>query len=317
MTPARACAAAALLVSAGAWAASNASRPANQAASTPLPKEVAKEVREIPIDASRANKVYRVHTAPGYPAVVEFPEAFVGVPACGDCGAKGLYQIDVFAEGHYFAIKPRLYPGPQEDGSNITEDDFTTTVNVRLVSGMTLTIQMELSDKAKADARVVFTIPSRDRDNAYLGAQLATREKELKAKFQSRIDQGIAEGFLRALAVPHECANLSGRVRHDDIVVEAKELCRFGDTLYLRFTVENRANAGFEVGAVEVASGSSPSDSVDELQRYLPDAQVDFRKVVTGVVGFKTEAKDARSFQLTVSESGGRGRAVTLAGISF
>jgi hypothetical protein len=281
-------------------------------------RDVAKEVREIPIDASKATRVYRIHTAPGYPAIVEFPEGFAGVPACGDCGPKGLYQIDVFNEQHYFAIKPRLYPGPQSDGSTITEDDFTTTVNVRLQSGLTLTVQMELSDKAKADARVVFTLPNRAKENDFIQSQLVLKQKELEEKFAARVEDSTTQNFLRALAQPHDCAKSGSRTRHDDIVVEVKELCRFGDSVYVLFAVENRGRALVDIGAVELKAGIGPdAELVDDVQKYLPQPQVEFRGTATGVVGFKASSKDARSYQLVISEAGGRGREVTLSGISF
>lgn len=280
--------------------------------------EAAKEVKQIVLTDKSANRVFLVRTAVGYPAVLEFPEGFAGQPACGDCGKTGLFQVDVFEAQRYLTVKPRLYPGPQPDGSNIPESEFVTTINVRLVSGLTLTVQVELvSNKAKADARVVFVRQGKDPQAEYLRQQVEQARAEMERSYAPKVAAAARKAFLSALAEPHECVKSSKRTRHDSLVVEVKELCRFGNSVYVRFEVENRGDALWSLGEVDVvAQAGKEVAPVDGLEREPEQAQVAFDQTVPMVVGFRSEGP-AKSYRLTLRESGGKNREVVLSGLGF
>lgn len=287
--------------------------PATPPAATSRKETAEKEVREIPLDDKRANKVYRIRTAIGYPAVVEFPDAFAGPPSCGDCGDKGLFRLDVFDEQHYLTVKPRLFPGPQADGSVIQEDEFVTTVNVRLSSQITLTLQVELSDREKADPRVVFTLPQRANESAYVRTEIEKAKAKMEADFADRIQAGVKTSYLRSLLQPHSCSNASVRSRVDDIVLEVRELCYFGNAYFVRFTVENRGRTPFALSDVTIAKRTGRSSSpVTDATFYASSTEVEFQKTSTIVVGFELAEgeRPASSYDVTVSEKGGRNRIV-------
>lgn len=282
---------------------------------------IAKEIREIAIDRQKATKVYRVRTAIGYPAVIEFPSTFVETPACGDCGENGLFAMEVGQEGAYLTIKPRLFPGRQANGSYIDEDEFVTTVNVRLANKLTLTIQVELADRGKADARVVFTLPDDSKEAAYVREQIERARDELQSTYQQKIEQGITEGFLKAIAAPHECRNLSARARQDNAVLRVEEICRFGAGVYVKFTVENRGRALLDIGDVSLRSraGGKGAFPVADAKVYVDQRQLDFQKMATGVVGYRIEdgATPPTHFDLVVAEIGGKNRELVIEKFSF
>lgn len=280
----------------------------------------AKEVRTIPIDEKRAGKVYRVRTAAGYPAVIEFPEAFAQAPACGDCGDKGLFRLDVFNDAHYVTIKPRLFPGQQPDGSFISPDEFVTTLNVRLASQLTLTLQIELADREKADARVVFTLPQRGSESAYVREEIAKARKALEDEVATRVDQGVMQAFLHALTQPHNCTPASFRSRQQDLVVEVTELCYFGSAVYFRFTVENRGRAPADLADVVLRRGPRGAAApLADAHSYLPQTHLEFQGTVTGVVGAQLPEGEepSRSYELVITERGGRGRQLVASGFGF
>ncbi|MFY0584365.1 hypothetical protein ACN28S_67680 [Cystobacter fuscus] len=86
---------------------------------------VAQEIRVLELDEKRANKVYRIRTAPGFQTVVEFPEGFASPPSCGDCvdGASpnidkspALFVLQAFDNDNYIAVKPLRFSREEEDG---------------------------------------------------------------------------------------------------------------------------------------------------------------------------------------------------------
>ena len=277
-----------------------------------------KEATTIALDASRADKIYRVRTAIGYPVYVEFPEAFASPPACGDCGKNGLFAIEVFSDGHYFAIKPARYPGPQSDGSVIQPQEFVTNVNVRLTSGLTVTVQVELADSVQnADAKVVFTLPNQGGANAYVQEQIAKARRDLEAQAADRAKSEANQLLLQMIAAPHQCTPTGVHERNADVVLDVVETCRFGTHLFFKFQVQNRGGSLFSIGDVTVqrVAGKATVPIADAVH-FLPATDLDFDKSTTGVIGF--DGSDAASsYQLRVTENGGQGREVTADGIRF
>lgn len=293
---------------------------AGVAATSPL--EQAGEVKEIELDEKRARAVYRIRTALTIPAVLEFPEPFAGEPACGDCATKpgtssALFALAVDHPGQYLVLKPRAAPGLQPDGSNIPASDFVTTVTVRLAS-LTLTLQVELTEDVKAaNPRVRFTLPGRAGESKFVADSVAKAKAALEADFAGRVEAAGGEQLLRGFLEPHECRVASTRQRTDDMVLELKELCRFGKRLYVRFALENRSRVLFVVGDLLV--GTTDGKTVTQLpSRHLLSLQeVPFQASAEGVVSFDVDDPTAKSFELSLAEQGGRSRTVSLAGFGF
>ena len=283
-----------------------------------------KEIQIIPLDAKIATQVHTVHTAPSYPCTIEFPEPFLGAPSCGDCDDKSghnkssLFLLDVFNEGRYLTVKPRIFAGPQSDGTTIAVSHFVTTLTVHLQSYI-LTIQVEYTDDpARADPRVVFTLPGRATESAYVQAELAKGRKTLENEMATKIQRGVSAAFLRSLTEPHSCSSLSNHVRHDDLVIEARELCQFGGNYYVSFTIENRGRAAADISEVSLKYGKgSALTAAADPEQYTSSEHLEFQAVMKAVIGFRLADGQAppRTFELTAREGGGRARVITLAGI--
>lgn len=297
-------------------------------AGTPLPGtaslEQAGEVKEIELDEKRARAVYRIKTAISIPAVVEFPESMASPPACGDCAdaskpgaSSALFALQAEPNGTFLVVKPRLYPGPQADGSNIPASDFVTTITVRLQS-LTLTLQVELTeDKHLADPRVRFTLPNRATESRYVIDSIAKARSALEADFAGRVEAAASEQLLRQFLEPHQCRSASARQRTDDMVLELRELCRFGHHLYVRFGLENRGRSLFVIDAVAAGAGEGDAFTPVEARVLTTLQEVAFQQTAEGVLELDLDASAPRALQLTVTERGGRSRSIALKGFGL
>lgn len=299
-------------------------------AGTPLPDtagaslEQAGEVKEIELDEKRARAVYRIKTAISIPAVVEFPEPMASPPACGDCAdaskpgaSSALFALQAEPNGNYLVVKPRLYPGPQGDGSNIPAADFVTTITVRLQS-LTLTLQVELTeDKHLADPRVRFTLPNRAAESRFVTDSIAKARSALEADFAGRVEAAASEQLLRQFLEPHQCRSASARQRTDDMVLELRELCRFGHHLYVRFGLENRGRSLFVIDAITAGAGEGEAFTPVEARVLTSLQEVAFQQTAEGVVELELDASAPRALQLIATERGGRSRSIALKGFGL
>jgi hypothetical protein len=287
-----------------------------------------KEARVIALDESQSRVFHTVYTHPSIPAVIEFPEPWVGTPSCGDCvdlggppqalkDADALFGVQLFPDQQYILIKPAQFS--KKDGGRVADADFLTTLTVKLQSKLTVTLRIQYGSLDQADARVVFTLPDRAKESQYVQEQLAKAKADLQAQEAERISSGVREEFLRAFIQPHECIASNRRERDDDVVVEVQELCHFGKKVVVRFSVENRGAGVFNVGDLEVLAGSGKGEAPQEnvAFRFEGDAaQVPWNVTRAGVVTFE-QVGSPGPFTLNVHESGGRGRKVSVAALSF
>jgi hypothetical protein len=297
------------------------STPAPAPAAAPPPaaparEPVEKEARIVALDEKSARRVHPVRTAPSYATTLEFPEAFVGQPVCGDCitgkeaaalGGKpnnALFLMDVFMDGRYLTIKPR-----QLADASLPAADYVTTLTVHL-EHYTLTFQIEYADLRQADARIVFTLPQRQGENAYIEGEVAKAKAKLEADFAARIDKAVIDHFLRDLSGAHHCASASAHVRSDDLVAEVQEICVFGSNVYLKFIVENRSRVACDLGDVTVRKGRNRKLLAPADAQVLLSDHLEGLGTVTGVVGLPAgEGEEAATvFEITVTERGGRAR---------
>lgn len=304
-----------------------------QQAVTPPPvveqKKAPKQARIIELDEKVARVFHTVTAHPSVPAIIEFPEPLEGTPSCGDCvsgnsppevlqSTQALFLIDVFPQDQYISMKPIQFP--VSEGGAIPDDAFLTTVTVRLKSKLTITLRVQFAKVDDADARVVFTLPGRSSESAFVRDQVEGQRKELEATFAARVEEATVQEFLRAIAEPHECLSKDARARHDNVVVEVKEMCRFGRAVYFRVEVENRGRALVQLGELAIKRNLSGSMvPVESPVTYAPMREVAFQKKATAVVGFRLEEGEepAAAYELVLTEDGGKGRAVSIANLSF
>jgi hypothetical protein len=300
-------------------------RPESLGAGTPTSPAAKKEARVIPLDETQARTFHTIIVHPSIPAILEFPEPFLGAPSCGDCvdgstppdvlkGADALFLFDLFSAEQYISIKPAQYS--KRDGGRVPDENFLTTLTVRLQSKVTLTLRIQYGTMDTADARVVFTLPNRGAETQFVKDQIAKAKAQLEATYADRVSEGVKREFVRAFLEPHSCAPSTRRERNENIVVEVQEICRFGSRGFIRFTIENRHKIPFLIGELQVALGRGqaavPAENVFHL--FASDArEVAFRVTVAGVVGFDVpERTGDTSYELQVAESDGKGRKVVV-----
>lgn len=285
----------------------------------------ARSIRTIEIDEARAKKLYRVRAAPGIPTLLEFPEAFSTPIMCGDCveepsasasaeavkafeTSPALFTFTTFPAQHSIAFKPKQYA--VSSGGTVPDDEFETTMAVKLESGITVTLMLTYAAKSQADARVVFSLPNRPAETRYVREAVAKEKTALETAYAKRVEDGVRQGLLTAFLESHQCAPQKARVRSNNLVLEATELCRFGTRLLVRFTVENRRNTPAKIGDVQLQgslSGATPAPLPD-AGRTLTSEDVPFGTTVTGVYATQlpTASTPAAHFTLSVFDSTGQ-----------
>jgi len=303
--------------------------PVPEATATASDALVAQEVRVLELDEKRANKVYRIRTAPGFQTVVEFPDGFASAPSCGDCvdGASpqldkspALFVLQAFDADNYIAVKPLRF-SREEGGDGPPEDEFQMTVTVRLKSKLTVTLLVEYAPRAQADARVVFTLPNRGAESQYVRDQVAKARAELAEDFARRLAESSTRVLLSALLDTPKCRTVRRQTRQGDVRLEVLHLCRLGSKVFVRFAVENRGRGELAVGEVALHQqhGKGESQPVDDTQLLLSDDELAFREVAKGVIGFElaegTEA--ATSYALHLTERTGDGQPVVVDAFHF
>jgi len=264
--------------------------------------------REIVLDERSTGKVFGIRTARNVLTTVELPEDLSGRPACGDCedgqGPQGdaLYRMEVSGQGRYLTIRPN--PAARRG----RDEDTGTTVLVRMEHA-TLTLFVDQTERARADTRVVFSYPNRAADSEYLRVERAKIEAEAAAKAET----ALTARFLRAFAEPHRCETKSARVRIDDIVLEAREMCSFGREVIITFEIENRGSTPLEVGSVVVNKGG------ENKREYLSQQTVGNDRPSTGVVALHlADGEEVKGpYELTLHESGGKWRVISLGRLEF
>ena len=267
-------------------------------------------VRKVVLDEETLGKAIAIRTARNLLTTVELPEDMLGAPSCGDCtdgkdpDSAALFRLEPVAQGRYLAITP-TGETPRRAGR---VEEPVTTVLVRLEHATLMLFLKRVDRKSAADTRVVLAYPNRPGESEYLRAEKAKIEAEAAA----RIEAEVSGRFLRAFSEPHHCSKKGARARNEDVVLEVTELCYFGKEVIVSFTVENRGRLPLEIGSVVVNKGASKRE-------YLSERTIDFQKVSSGVISLRLPDGDAARgpFELTVAESSGKRRAVSVGGLDF
>jgi hypothetical protein len=176
---------------------------------------------------------------------------------------------------------------------------------VRLRSKLTLTLQVEYAQRSQADARVVFTLPNRAAESAFVREQIAKARAELEAGFAARVSGRTTGVLLAALLESPRCSSLARRVRQENLVLDVVEICRIGSRVFVRFAVENRGRALVTVGSVALAQAvGGQLQPLDEAHFLLSKDELEFRATIKGVIGFELLAGEqpAEAYTLTLTE---------------
>jgi hypothetical protein len=264
--------------------------------------------RRVVLDEKTVGKAIHVRTAQNLLTTVELPEDLLGV-TCPDCSdgkenADALFRLEPAGQGRYLTVTPNTGEGRRARAG----DDPVTTVLVRLEHATLMLYLERVERKRLADTRVILAYPNRSADSEYLRAEKAKFEAEAMAKIESE----VSGRFLRAFSAPHHCSGKGGRVRNEDIVLEVTELCYFGRDVIIAFKVENRGRVALELGPVEVNKGA-------HKREYLSKRTVEFQEVSDGVVSVRLPEGGASpgAFEVTVRESAGKQRSVTVGGLEL
>jgi hypothetical protein len=265
-------------------------------------------VRRVVLDEKTVGKAIHVRTARNLLTTVELPEDLLGV-TCPDCSdgkdnADALFRLETAGQGRYLTITPNTGEGRRARAG----DDPVTTVLVGLEHATLMLYLERVERKRLADTRLILAYPNRSADSEYLRAEKAKFEAEAMAKIESE----VSGRFLRAFSQPHHCSGRGGRVRNEDIVLEVTELCYFGRDVIIAFKLENRGRVALELGAVEVNKGA-------HKREYLSKRTVEFQDASDGVVSVRLPEGGASpgTFDLTVRESAGKQRSVTVGGLEL
>jgi hypothetical protein len=209
-------------------------------------------------------------------------------------------------------------PGLQSDGSTIPATDFVTTVTVRLQS-FVITLQVELTeDKAKADPRVRFTAPGRAQESQFVAASIAKAKAELDAQYAARVEAAAYEHHRRLLLQPNECRTNRARVRSENLVLELRQLCRYGHRIYVRFFIENRGRALFVPGEPTLALGDGKGNFTPvDTGSLLSVQELTFTQVAEGIADADLDDPNVRALSLTILERGGPNRSIELKDFTF
>jgi hypothetical protein len=274
--------------------------------------------------------VYRVRTAPGLQAILEFPEGFSSPPSCGDCvdggapaetlqSSPALFVIQTFASENYIAIKPLRF-SKEDGGEGPPQEEFLTTVTVRLVSKLTITLQVEYSARDKADARVVFTFPHRNAETEYVRQQVAKARLELEASYATRISAATTRVLLGTLLEAPKCSSMGAFVRTGDTRLDVTQMCRVGQKVFVRFLVENRGRTPLALGTVRLERREGKvSLPIADTQFLLSKDELEFRDVTKGVIGYELAEGEAAatSYSLHLLERSGDAREVAVRDFGF
>lgn len=276
-----------------------------------------KRVLEIVLDEEGLMKPHLVEVAPAAPLEVDFPEAFKAVN-CGSCLPDGAspdkdpstYRLDKSPDKKSFAIKMIKRVGQSFAGYDYSWNDFRTQINVTLKTDQVLHLRVEgVEDALDATPGVVVKLPGQDLLASYIQEQVAQAKQKLEAEYAERVKSGARATFERGLRETHGCEAPDKSVRHDDLICEVKEVCRFAGEIFLRFDLSNRGQAAFSIDDVRVKAKGGGEWAPMPLSEKpnLSQRQVEFDATSHGIAVIPDDKQaPLKRFELSIAEASGR-----------
>jgi hypothetical protein len=263
----------------------------------------------------------RLNAALGDVVSLEFPKGVQlrGEPALGN---KAIFEFRAQPDPFRILVWPKV-PAP-----GVTAQDLEgerTNLEVFLDSGVAVLVDVKIAPPKKSVQRVVFSFPARERESEFVEERIAEEARRQRAEAEhdkEALEEKITERVRRTVAKEilkrHECQPLHERTMRDLLIVFADQICRMGDLVTVRFRVRNRARDVFHLDEVRLdvdgqADGQAAASSIVEFSR---DAVLAFGEEAAGVLVMPVEDA-ARRYALTVRESGGKKRVVTVSDVAF
>jgi hypothetical protein len=277
---------------------------------------------------------FHVRVAARNPVEIAFSEKIEGL-GCGDCQIvmprdsatavkeragepprenRNLYRLEEFASERAVLLRLLKKPGLQPDHTEIPLEVFQINLTVHLATGHTVFFLVEAVERAsQATGRMEFVLPGKE----LLAVKEQERLDELKRSGEEQCSRRVAgeadQSLLRALAEAHHCEKRSARTRHDGVVIEVNEVCWFGNRVFVPFSIENRSPDPFTVEDVTVLAGRGGDLRPVAMSGKPFVARPQIETSTAGALSFVEEAHSPSSnFRLSIVESGGRKREITL-----
>lgn len=270
----------------------------------------------------------RINTALGDVVSLSFPKGvrLKGEPALGN---KAIFAFRAQEGGDTFRIL--LWPKIPENAKNITAEMLKgerSNLQVFLDSGVTVSVDMKIDAAEQSVEQVIFEFPEREKESEYLKEALSEQARRLEAEYQERvsaleasIEERARRRLARAILDRKQCEELSERSMRDLLVVRAHEICRFGDLLFVKFGIQNRARDLFHLDRVEVDVASEGVEEstapVEAVFEFLGGTTLAYDEQVLGMAVFAVEGEQAKSYRVRVKEDGGKKRVVSVDDVEF
>lgn len=270
-------------------------------------------LREVTLKDGSTNQKVQINGSLGVATTIQLPDDWVGQPICGDCAfgtaesTGQLWRVALQEVTRTLVVRPIVVPSHERPPS-----EYLTNLQMTLASGITLTFFVQLVPKANADFSVTLRLP----EGATSKERVSTLEKELTARFATRLKEATAAAALDNLMTPVVCRDIENKVqRSDGMVVRLSQLCHVGTYLYVTFEVENRQRKALELGS---ATLTDPDQNSSDMQRFEKSV-LQFNETTRGIAAFSTiqPGTQHREYGLVVAEEGGQDRVVEWTNLHF
>lgn len=200
-----------------------------------------------------------------------------------------------------------------------------SNLQIFLDSGVTVLVDLQIGPPEKSVQELRLEFPERVRESEFLRLQMDAFARKLEGEYQAKRkaldtigEEHARRRVARAMLNRVQCASLDERGMKDLLVVRAHRLCRLGDMMFVEFSIRNRARDVFHFGAVELAvAGADEGEApIDIALEFSGEEFLFFNAELRGVATFSV-VDNAKSYALTVRESGGKKRSVTVDGVEF
>lgn len=265
----------------------------------------------------------RINCALGDVVSIALPEGVEvrGAPALGN---QATFESKVQTEPFRVLVWPKAPAGAQNVAPTALLGE-RSNLQIFLDSGVTVLVDLKigLAEKSVQDLRLEF--PEREKESAFVRARMDAFARKLEDEYQAKTKalQGSAEELARrrvarAMLERVQCASLSERRMIDLLVLRAQQICRIGDLMFVQFSVKNRARDLFHMGGVQiaVAGGEAGEGEIESVVEYSGETMLPFDHEVRGVLTFAV-GDSAKTYAVTVRESGGKKRVVEVDHVEF
>jgi hypothetical protein len=266
----------------------------------------------------------KINCALGDVVSIAFPEGVElrGEPALGN---QAIFEFRAQPEPFRILVWPK-FPANAKDLAPDVLLGERSNLQVFLDSGVTVLIELKIGAPNKSVQELRFEFPERAKESQFVRDKMDAFSRKLEDEYREKtkaLETGVEERarrrVARAMLDRVQCASVSERRMVDLLVVRAHRICRIGDLLFVEFSIKNRARDLFHLGEVHlrVAGAEEGEGEIEALAEYSGETTLPFDQEVRGVASFAVAETSARAYALTVQESGGKKRVVTVDGVEF